>query len=77
MLQPLKASIDSAEQEIPRPKNKIKIKSYYSDKKKKHTVKTQYLVTICTKLVMMVEGYMTMKLRCDKAEITLQIGCSS
>ena len=39
-----KAFIDSAEQEIPRPKNKRKEKSYYSGKKKKHTVKTQYMV---------------------------------
>jgi len=39
-----KAFIDSAEQEIPRPKNKRKKKSYYSCKKKKHTVKTQYMV---------------------------------
>jgi hypothetical protein len=39
-----KAFIDSTEQEIPRPKNKIKRKSYYSGKKKKHTVKTQYMV---------------------------------
>jgi DDE superfamily endonuclease len=34
----------SAEQEIPRPKNKRRRKSYYSGKKKKHTVKTQYMV---------------------------------
>jgi len=33
-----KAFIDSAEQEIPRPKNKRRRKSYYSGKKKKHTV---------------------------------------
>ena len=40
-----KAFIDSTEQEIPRPtKNKRKRKSYYSGKKKKHTVKTQYMV---------------------------------
>jgi DDE superfamily endonuclease/Helix-turn-helix of DDE superfamily endonuclease len=39
-----KAFIDSTEQEIPRPKNKRRRKSYYSDKKKKHTVKTQYMV---------------------------------
>jgi hypothetical protein len=39
-----KAFIDSAEQEIPRLKNKRKKKSYYSGKKKKHTVKTQYMV---------------------------------
>src|SRR5437764_3846287 len=39
-----KAFIDSTEQEIPRPNNKRKRKSYYSGKKKKHTVKTQYMV---------------------------------
>ena len=42
-----KAFIDSTEQEIPRPtKNKRKRKSYYSGKRKKHTVKTQYMVNI-------------------------------
>ena len=41
-----KAFIDSSEQEIPRPKNKRKRKSYYSGKKKKHTIKTQYMVNI-------------------------------
>src|SRR6266487_1197700 len=39
-----KAFIDSSEQEIPRPKNKRRRKSYYSGKRKKHTVKTQYMV---------------------------------
>ena len=39
-----RAFIDATEQEIPRPKNKRKRKSYYSGKKKKHTVKTQYMV---------------------------------
>jgi hypothetical protein len=39
-----KAFIDSSEQEIPKPENKRKRKSYYSGKKKKHTVKTQYMV---------------------------------
>lgn len=39
-----KAFIDSTEQEIPRPKDKRRRKSYYSGKKKKHTVKTQYMV---------------------------------
>jgi hypothetical protein len=40
-----KAFIDSTEQEIPRPtKNRRKRKSYYSGKKKKHTVKTQFMV---------------------------------
>src|SRR6476646_3472830 len=33
-----KAFVDSTEQEIPRPKNKRRRKSYYSGKKKKHTV---------------------------------------
>ena len=32
------------EQEIPRPENKRRRKRYYSGKKKKHTVKTQYMV---------------------------------
>jgi len=39
-----KAFIDSTEQEIPRPKNKRKRKSYYSGRKNKHTVKTQLMV---------------------------------
>ena len=39
-----KAFVDSTEQEIPRPKNKRRRKSYYSGKKKKHTVKTQFMV---------------------------------
>jgi hypothetical protein len=39
-----KAFVDSTEQEIPRPKNKKKRKNYYSGKKKKHTVKNQYMV---------------------------------
>ncbi len=34
-------ALDSAEQEIPWPKNKRKRKRYYSGKKKKYTVKTQ------------------------------------
>jgi DDE superfamily endonuclease len=38
-----RAFIDATEQEIPRPKNKRKRKRYYSGKKKKHTVKTQYM----------------------------------
>ena len=41
-----KAFIDSTEQEIPRPKNKRRRKSYYSGRKKKHTVKTQLMVKI-------------------------------
>ena len=39
-----KAFIDSTEQEIQRPKDKRKRKNYYSGKKKRYTVKTQYLV---------------------------------
>jgi hypothetical protein len=39
-----KAFIDSSKQEIPRPKNKRRRKSYYSGKKKRHTVKTQFMV---------------------------------
>ena len=39
-----KAFVDSTEHEIPSPKNKRKRKSYYSGKKKKHTVKTQFMV---------------------------------
>jgi hypothetical protein len=39
-----KAFVDSTEQEIPRPKNKRRRKSYYSGKKKKHTIKTQFMV---------------------------------
>lgn len=39
----LKAFIDGTEQPIPRPKNKRKRKSYYSGKKKRHTVKLQII----------------------------------
>lgn len=39
-----KAFIDATEQEIPRPVNKRRRKSYYSGKKKKHTVKKQLMV---------------------------------
>ena len=39
-----KAFVDSTEQEIGRPKNKKRRKSYYSGRRKKHTVKTQYMV---------------------------------
>jgi hypothetical protein len=39
-----KAFIDATEQEIQRPKNKKKRRNYYSGKKKRHTVKTQYMV---------------------------------
>jgi hypothetical protein len=40
----LKAFIDATEQEIPRPKSKVKRKTHYSGKKKRHTVKTQLTV---------------------------------
>lgn len=39
-----KAFIDSSEQEIQRPMNRRRRKSYYSGKKKRHAVKTQYTV---------------------------------
>ena len=39
-----KAFIDVTQQEIQRPKDKNKKRNYYSGKKKKHTVKTQYMV---------------------------------
>ena len=39
-----KVFIDATEQEIPRPKNKRRRKIYYSGKRKKHTVKTQFMV---------------------------------
>ena len=39
-----KAFIDVTEQEIQRPKDKNKKRNYYSGKKEKHTVKTQYMV---------------------------------
>jgi len=39
-----KAFIYSTEQEIPRPTNNKKRKEYFSGKKKKNTVKTQYMV---------------------------------
>ncbi len=39
-----KSFIDTTEQEIPRPKDKKRKKEYYSGKKKRHTVKTQYMV---------------------------------
>jgi len=38
------AFIDTTEQPIPRPKNKIRRKLYYSGKKKKHTVKNLYMI---------------------------------
>ena len=40
-----KAFIDITEQEIQRPKDKNKKRNYYSGKKKKHTVKTQLIVS--------------------------------
>jgi hypothetical protein len=39
----MKVFLDATEQEIPRPKNKRRRKSYYSGKKKRHTVKTQIM----------------------------------
>ncbi len=40
--------IDCTEQQIPRPKNKERRrKMYYSGKKKRHTVKTQFMVNNC------------------------------
>lgn len=39
-----KAFLDATEQEISRPKSKLKRKTHYSGKKKKHTVKTQITV---------------------------------
>ena len=39
-----KAFIDASEQEIPVPKDKNRKKEYYSGKKNRHTVKTQYMV---------------------------------
>ncbi|MBL7170046.1 MAG: transposase [Candidatus Aenigmarchaeota archaeon] len=39
----LKAFVDGTEQPIPRPKNRRRRKSYYSGKKKKHTVKLQVI----------------------------------
>jgi hypothetical protein len=56
-----KAFIDSSEQEITRPKNKRKRKSYYSGKKKKHTIKTQYMVNS--------EGTILHKTRHDRGRI--------
>src|SRR5690349_62762 len=37
------AFIDCTEQEIPRPVDKKRIKTFYSGKKKRHTVKTQLM----------------------------------
>lgn len=39
----MKAFLDATEQEIPKPKNKRRRRSYYSGKKKRHTVKTQII----------------------------------
>ena len=36
--------IDCTEQQIPRPKNRTRRKTYYSGKRKRHTVKTQIMV---------------------------------
>jgi hypothetical protein len=40
----LSAFIDTTEQPIPRPENRIRRKLYYSGKKKKHTVKNLYMI---------------------------------
>ncbi len=37
--------IDCTEQQIPLHENRIRKKMYYSGKKKKHTVKNQYMVS--------------------------------
>jgi hypothetical protein len=39
-----KAFLDATEQEIPRPRDKVKRRTHYSGKKKRHTVKTQITV---------------------------------
>ena len=44
MFPELKAFTDATEQQIPRPQNKLKRKTHYSGKKKRHTVKTQLTV---------------------------------
>jgi hypothetical protein len=44
MFPELKAFTDATEQQIPRPKRKLKRKTHYSGKKKRHTVKTQLTV---------------------------------
>ena len=41
------AFIDCTEQQIPRPENRRRRKTYYSGKKKRHTVKTQIMVNNC------------------------------
>lgn len=40
----LKAFLDATEQEIPRPRDKVKRRTHYSGKRKRHTVKTQVTV---------------------------------
>jgi len=40
------AITDGTEQPIPRPKNKKKRKTYYSGKKKKHTVQNQITINL-------------------------------
>ena len=41
------AFTDCTEQQIPRPENRGRRKTYYSGKKKRHTVKTQLMVNNC------------------------------
>jgi hypothetical protein len=52
----MKAFLDATEQEIPRPKNKRRRKSYYSGKKKKHTVRTQ-IITNKDGLIIHITGH--------------------
>jgi hypothetical protein len=52
----MKAFLDATEQEIPRPKNKRRRKSYYSGKKKRHTVKTQ-IITNKNGLIIHITGH--------------------
>jgi len=47
----LMAITDASEQEIPRPKDKQKRKTYYSGKKKHYTVKNQYTINIRGEIV--------------------------
>jgi len=46
-----KAAIDATDQEIPRPKAKLKRKTHYSGKRKKHTVKTQITVNQAGRII--------------------------
>jgi len=46
-----KAAIDATDQEIPRPKAKLKRKTHYSGKRKKHTVKTKITVNQAGRII--------------------------